>query len=60
MAVNRLKLNAKKLMCMLIGSQQKIDGKILLLNGSILKPVSSTKYLGVYIHRSPLNLAKSY
>ena len=49
MVVNRLKLNVNKSMCMLIGSQQRVGGKTLCLslNGSLLKQVSSTKYLGV-------------
>ena len=51
MAVNRLKLNANKSMCMLIGSRQRVGDKTLCLslNGSLLKQVSSTKYLGVRI-----------
>ena len=49
MAVNRLKLNVTNSMCMLIGSQQWVGGKTwcLSLNGSVLKQVSSIKYLGV-------------
>ena len=36
---------------MLIGSRQRVGSKTLCLslNGSVLKQVSSTKYLGVYI-----------
>ena len=51
MAVNRLKLNVTKSMCMLIGSRQKVGSKTLCLslNGSVLKQVPSTKYLVVYI-----------
>ena len=51
MAVNRLKLNITKSVCMLIGLQQRVGSKTLCLslNGSVLKQVSSTKYLGVYI-----------
>ena len=51
MAINRLKLNNTKSMCMLIGSRQRVGGKTLSLslNGSVLKQVPSTKYLGVYI-----------
>jgi len=38
-------------MCMLIGSRQRLEGKSLhlSLNGNVLKQVSSTKYLGLYI-----------
>ena len=51
MAVNRLKLNVTKLMCMLIGSRQRVGSKTLCLslNGNVLKQVPSAKYLGVYI-----------
>ena len=51
MAVNRLKLNVTKSVCMLIGSQQRVAGKdlCLSLHDSILKQVSSAKYLGVFI-----------
>ena len=50
MVVNRLKLNVNKSMCMLIGSRQRVGGKTLCLSlGSLLKQVSSTKYLGVCI-----------
>ena len=51
MAVNRLKLNVNKPMCMLIGSRQRVGSKTLCLslNGSLLKQVSSTKYLVVCI-----------
>ena len=51
MAVNRLKLNVTKSMCMLIGSQQRVGSKSLCLslNGNVLKQVPSAKYLGVYI-----------
>ena len=51
MTVNRFKLSIAKSVCMLIGSRQRLNGKCLclLLNGSILKQVSSTKYLGLYI-----------
>ena len=51
MAVNRLKLNITKLMCMLIGSRQRVGSKTLCLslNGNVLKQVPSAKYLGVYI-----------
>ena len=49
--VNRLKLNVTKSVCMLIGSCQRVAGKelCLSLHDSILKQVSSTKYLGVFI-----------
>ena len=51
MAVNRLKLNVTKSVCMLIGLRQRVGSKTLCLslNGSVLKQVSSNKYLGVYI-----------
>ena len=51
MAVNRLKLNVTKSVYMLIGSRQRVGSKTLCLslNGNVLKQVSSTKYLGVYI-----------
>jgi len=51
MIVNRFKLSITKSVCMLIGSRQRLDGKSLhlSLNGSTLKQVSSTKYLGLYI-----------
>ena len=48
---NRLKLNVSKSLCMLIGSHQRTNGLNLkiTLDGSILKQVCSTKYLGVYL-----------
>ena len=51
MAVNRLKLNVTKSVCMLIGSRQRVSGKdlCLSLHDSIFRQVSSTKYLGVFI-----------
>ena len=53
MAVNRLKLNVVKSVCMLIGSCQRVAGKelCLSLHDSILKQVSSTKYLGVFTNQ---------
>jgi len=49
----------RKSVCMLIGTQQRARGKslCLTLSDSVLKQVSSTKYLGLY--RSSFNLAKS-
>jgi len=59
--VNRLKLNLTKSLCMLVGSCQRTKGMnlTLTLNGTVLKQVSSTKYLGVYIFRSTSHLAIS-
>ena len=49
--VNRLKLNISKSHCMLIGSRQRTGGKCLhlMLNGDVLREVSTKKYLGVHI-----------
>ena len=51
MTVNRLKLNVDKSLCMLVGSCQRVSGKTLCLSlgDSLLRQVSSTKYLGVCI-----------
>ena len=59
MTVNGFKLNIGKSVCKLIGTRQRAGGKSLCLslNESVLKQVSSTKYLGLY--RSSFNLAKS-
>ena len=47
--VNRLKLNVLKPHCMLIGSRQRTGGKYLhlMLDGDVLRQISTTKYLGV-------------
>ena len=47
--VNRLKLNVSKSHCMLIGSRQRTGGKYLhlMLDGDVLRQISTTKYLGV-------------
>ena len=55
MAVNRLKVNVTKSVCMLIGSQQRVAGKDLCLSLQVL----STKYLGVYIDQYLICLKKS-
>ena len=51
MTVNRLKLNVNISLCMLIGTRQRVSGKTLCssLGDSLLRQVSSTKYLGVCI-----------
>ena len=51
LTVNRLKLNVSKSHCMLIDSRQRIGGKCLplMLNGDILRQVSTTRYLGIHI-----------
>ena len=51
LAINRLRLNVDKSMCMLIGSRQRVGGKTLRLslNDSLLRQVPSTKYLGMCI-----------
>ena len=51
MTVNRLKLNVDKSLCMLVGTRQRVSGKTLCLSlgDSLLRQVSSTKYLGVCI-----------
>jgi len=52
-------MNIGKLVCMLIGTGQRLGGKSLYLslNNSVLKQVSSTKYLGLY--KILINLARS-
>jgi len=51
--VNRLKLNATKSLCMLVGCRQRTKGLnlTLTLDGTALKQVCSTKYLGVYLYQ---------
>ena len=61
MAVNRLKLHVTKSMCMFIGLCQMVGGKALclLLNDSVLKQVSFTKYLGVHMDVHDSNMSKT-
>ena len=49
--IDRLRLSVSKSLCMLIGSHQRTIGLnlTLTLDGDILRQVSSTKYLGVYL-----------
>ena len=51
MSVNGFKLNIDKSVCMLIGTRQRVSGGTLCLslNDSMLKQVTSTKYLGLFI-----------
>ena len=60
--VNRLKLNVSKSHCMLIGSCQKTWGKCLhlILNGNVLRQLSSTKYVSWCSYRSAPYLEYSY
>ena len=51
MVINRLKLNLTKSLCMHMGSCQRTKGLnlSLTLDGTLLKQVCSTKYLGAFL-----------